>query len=778
MRFMPQRVRFRPRAVGTGLVAAVVIAFIAGGLARLQINTGVSSFTPREDPATHAMQKVSSSFGGDPIVVLTESKAKGQALSSGQLPRLLQLEGQLSRLPDVASVYGPATVLNQISGQAHDLLAELSGYRDALQSKAAADARARGASPNEVRDAGARATAGFDSRYGSLIVQGLPAGLPTLHNERFVHQVVFDKAGEPRPQWHFVVPSADSVSILVRPRPNLSQEATERLTANVQQSVRNAGLDSRRVTVSGVPAIVSALGTEVRHEVPYLGGVAVFAVGAWFLLMRWTAWRRRLLPLVTTATATGLLLAAFGWCAHPISLGAVALLPILLGVGSDFMTYLQRRIQRRVVLTVALATAASFAGLAATPLPVVQELGLTLAAGILVAVAVAFLLTWRFPPAPDHNVAWGPKAHSAVAPRPQSRRAARPKRITAGALVGVLAVGGWLVVPSLPLNGDFQSFAADLPALQDARHVENIIGSSGEIDVSLSGSNVVSKDAVDWMRRKQDAIVTAHGDQIRPTLTPATLLRFLGPSPTDEQLDAALRLLPSYLTNSVIRDDRHMAVMSFGVKLTSIQQMQGLRDDVTKILGRPPAGIRADVTGLPVLGVSASQAVSRDRYLANVLGTVAAGAVLALGLRRRGDALRAIVAAATATGLGLLGMWLLGIALTPITVAVGSLTAAVGCEFTVVLAEAARHGDGGMRRAAALAAGASATGYSVLTLSGLGIVRQFGALLSITVVLAFISAWFVVWAWPDSTANPESAEVSSQSADDDLTEQSYAQRTV
>lgn len=778
MRFMLQWVRLRPRAIGTGLVAMVLIAFIAGGLARLQVNTGVNSFTPREDPAAHALQNVSSSFGGDPIVVLAESKTKGQAFTSEQIPRLLQLEGQLSKLPDVASVYGPATVLNQVTGQTHDLLAELSGYRDALQAKAADDARAKGASPGAVRDAVAQATAGFDSRYGSLLVQGLPAGLPTLHNEHFVHQVVFDKAGQPRPQWHFVVPSSDSVSILIRPSPNLSQAATERLTANVRQSVHSAGLDTRKVTVSGVPAIVSALGAEVRREVPILGAVAIFGVGAWFLLMRWTAWRRRLLPLVTTVTATGLMLATFGWCSHPISLGVVALLPILLGVGSDFMTYLQRRVEVRVVLTVAIATAASFAALAVTPLPVVQELGLTLAAGILVAVGVAFPLNWRFPPASHRNVVGERAANSSEGAVPRTRSVSRSRRIAAGAVVSVLAVGGWLAVPSLPLNGNFQSFAADLPALQDAHHVENIMGSSGEVDVSLSGPNVVSKETVDWMRRKQDAIVTAHGDQMRPTLTPATLLRFLGPSPTSEQIDAALRLLPSYLTNAVIRDDKHMSVMSFGVKLTNVQQMQGLRDDVTKILGDPPAGVRTEVTGLPVIGASASQAVSMNRYLPNVLGIIAAGTVLAFGLRRRGDAVRAVAAAGIATGLGLLGMWLLGIALTPITVAVGSLTAAVGCEFTVVLAESVRHGDRGMWRAALLAAGASATGYSVLLFSGLGIVRQFGALLTFTVALAFVSAWFVVRVSPGVAANPGSLEVSSSSVDDDVTEQPYAQRAV
>lgn len=763
------RLRGRPaRVLGGMLLAAAMITLLVGGLGKLQVKTGVDSFIPPDDPTAHALGEVAASFGGDPVVVLIESRRPGELLSPSGVGRLLALEGQLSRHPDVASVYGPATVLNQIAGQAQDLLAELTGYRDGLRARAEREARATGGSPGEARRAGDEAIAEFDRRYGSLLAEGIPGGLPTLHNDKFVRTVVFTEAGEPRPQWHFVVPEADAVAVLIRPRQDLDQDAGERLVTDVRKAVDGADLAARRVTVSGVPAVVAVLGGQVRHEVPVLGGVALLAVGAWFLLLRWTRWRHRILPLITTVTATGLTFALFGWLERPITLGAVAFLPILLGVGSDFMTYLHRRVGRRVVVSVALATAASFGALAVTPIPAVRDLGITLGVGICLALVVALAVAWRFrdtghdhPGTPGTGLDRGPSASSV-------RRRSRGHRIAVGIVVGVLAVTGWALLPDLPLEADFQSFAADLPVFTDARHVEDVLGSSGEIVLAITGDDTVTGESLAWMRRAQDKIIAAHGDRMRPTLSPPTLLRFLGASPTSDQLEAALRLAPRYLTTSVIRSDERMSLLSFGVRLDNAAELRMLRDDIRQSLPPPPDGLSVQVTGLPIVAASAHEMVSAGRYLANMLGIAAAGVVLVVGLRRRGDAVRAVAAAAMATGIGLLGMWLAGIALTPITVAVGSLTAAVGCEFTVVLADAVRRRDAGIRRAVLLAAGASATGYSVLMLSELSPVRQFGGLLVATVGLALACAAFVVWLTVRPGPKPGTGELSPSPADEDL----------
>jgi predicted RND superfamily exporter protein len=152
-----------------------------------------------------------------------------------------------------------------------------------------------------------------------------------------------------------------------------------------------------------------------------------------------------------------------------------------------------------------------------------------------------------------------------------------------------------------------------------------------------------------------------------------------------------------------------------------------------------------ELTGLPMVAARGSELVSADRVLANILGIAVAGTVLAIGLRRRTDAVLAVGSAVLATGAGLFLIWLSGTELTPITVALGSLTAAVGCEFAVVLAEAARRGRSPLRIAVPLVTGASVLGYVVLLASGSAVVRQFGLQLAGAVVLSMLSSLVVLW---------------------------------
>lgn len=741
----PRRPLRGRRGVALAVGIAVVLVFVLGGVARLQIETGVKSFVPAGDHTAKATAKVASAFGGDPMVVLLESKEPHELLSKENLPALLRLEGELSHLKNVAALYGPATVLNQIAGQAQNLLAELVGYRDGLRAQAAAKARRDGKSKTQANAAGQGATSDFDERYSSLLARGLPGGLPTLYNQKFVTNVVFNAAGEPRPQWDFVVPAEDAVAILVRPNQDLDQDAVEQLVRSVNDIVAKSAVKTDRVTVSGVPAIVSALGGQVRQEVPILGGLALLGVGAWFVFMRWTRRRFRLLPLAATLTGTASTLALAGWLSIPVSLGVVAFLPVLLGVGSDFMTYLHRRVEQRTVIAAALATAASFGALTITPIVAARELGMALGVGVVIALLVS-LVAQRWLLGETGVVDEQPPIEAGRLYLPtRPARASLRTRVAAGVTACLIATAGWASLPSLALAADFQALASNLPAFDNARHIESVMGSSGEIAIALTGKDTVTKESLDWMNRAQDVVIAAHGDEMRPVISPPSLFEFLGRAPTADQLESALRLLPKYLATSVMRSDQSMSILSFGVKLDDAERLQSLRDDVIRILPPAPPGIEVEITGLPMVAVSGYEALSANRYLGAALGILVAGLVLLLTLRRRTDALLAVAAATLTTGFVLLGMRLGGIGLNPLTAAIGSLAAAVACEFTVVLAEAVRRRDVGIQRAVLLAAAASATGYGVLGLSNLTIIREFGLLLAITVGFAAAAAHFVVW---------------------------------
>jgi predicted RND superfamily exporter protein len=728
--------------VATALVLLTVAAFTAGGLARLRIETGVSSFLPSGDPAARELDRLARSFGGDPVLVLLESRAPRALLGPEQLLRLLQLEGRLSGLHDVAVVYGPATTLNQIAIQTQGLLAEISGRRDGLRAAAEASARRGGATAAAASAVGERAIRRFELRYGSLLVRSLPVGLPTLRNPRFAESVVFGGQEGPRPQWRYIVPAPDAVAILVRPRQGLDQAGTERLVGAVRAAVADSGLETRRVTVTGAPAVAAALGGQVRTEVPLIGTVALAAVAVCLLAVGWTRPRRRLVPLLAMLVATGLTLALFGWRGQPLSLGVVAFLPVLLGVGTYYPIYLAQRAHRRLVLVMAGAAAAGFGALALSPLPFVRELGIALATGVLLAVAVGLVLAPRLGVEP---------------PDPRTGDGPPPGRVRRGVAVGVLvalvglAAGGWAQLPHLPLEAHPDRLAAGLSALDEARHAERIVGASGEVDVVLRGGDVLTPTALRWMRSAEDTVVVRYGDRLRPGLSAPDLLRFLGDAPTGRQITAAMRLLPSYLTGAVVREDGREAIVSFGARLGDLATQRDLLDDLRTALPPAPPGYQVEVTGLPVAAARGYDLVSTGRYAGNLAGVAAAGLVLLVGLRRRRDAVRAVAAALIATGVGLCALWLLGIALTPVTVALGSLTAAVGCEFTVLLAEARRRGDAVLARSVQLAAITAAVGYAALALSELAMIRQFGLLLAGSVCLSLLTAVCVTVALPGTT---------------------------
>jgi hypothetical protein len=570
----------------------------------------------------------------------------------------------------------------------------------------------------------------------------MPAGIPSVRNQGFVNSVIFGPDGGTRPAWRYLVPTPNAVTILVRPREDLDEAGTRRLVSSTRDLVAHAGLATTRVTVTGTPTVFADLGQRVQREIPLLGAVALGLIIACYLGISWTKRRRhRLLPLAATLGSTALTLAGCGWFGVRLSLGAVAFLPILIGIGSDFPAYVVHGAPRRRVMVAAGASAVGFASLSLSPLPFVRDLGLALGLGVMLAVMLAFVMR-RFVVQPE--LAEEMPTHMPAPATPL------PRRIRALVLVVVALVAalGWVMLPRLEVRAQPDELAAGLPSVVDAKHAEDVIGSSGEVDVLLRGPNVRSVESLDWMRRAEDAVVLQYGGSLRPAVTLPDLVAFLGPNPTPEQLNAGLDLLPHYLVAAVLSDDGHRAVISLGISLQDLREQRDLLAGMRAALPPPPPEMTAEVVGLPAAAARGYELVSEHRYLANVVGIAAAGLVLFIGLGQRSDALRAVLAAVLATGWGLAGAWLLGLPLSPLSVALGSLTTATACEFSVLLAHAVRGVGGTLRRTVAVAALAAALGYLSLTLSDLAILREFGLLLAGTVGLSLLAATLTVRLFP------------------------------
>lgn len=732
------------RGQGGRRIAAAALAgvLMVVGLLRLDVDTGVTSFLPAGADSAQELEALQRSFGGDPIVVLLTAAEDGELLGPERLPELLRVEGELAALDDVAVVYGPATAINQVAAQAQQLLATISGRRDGLRDRARRDALARGASAQQAGQEAERATKAFDQRYGALLAGGLDAGLPTLRNNSFVRSVAYAQDGRPRPQYRFLLPSPRSVSVLVRPREQLDQLDTDALARAVRVRVAKAELGEMEVQVSGAPVLSAALAQTVRRELPLLGALAVVLVGSVLLVMGRGPFRRRMAPLLAASVATAATLAVLGLLGLPLSLGMLALMPILIGIGNNYPVYLSEPARRRTVATVAVASAGGFATLLLSPLPFVRGLGLSLAVGVLASFGVALL--GRDQDAVPGPLEAGPVAAPDVAAAGAPRKGTRRRPVALLCLAVVLAAAGWWQLPDLPVQASPQSTARGLPAVEEAERAEQVLGSTGEVSVVLRGPDVLRPEALAWSSRAEEAIVVELGGQLRVLASPQSLLGFLGPDPTPQQVLAATDIVPRYLLGAVVRSDRRASVVTLGVRIADLGALQELLRDVRAVLPTAPSGFSVEVAGLPVVAVDGFAALGRDRLLPNAAALLVLALVVGVGLRSAREALWALLAAALAAGWGFALVAASGIAVSPLLVALGALVAAVGCEFTILGREASRAGSAGVAHAVTTAAATGIAGFAALLLSDLRIIQEFGVALVASLILAFLSARLVV----------------------------------
>jgi predicted RND superfamily exporter protein len=715
--------------------AILLVAAVLGvlGVARLHVETSLSSFLPASDPALTQYDRLAGQFGGDPLVVLVRSDQDLGMFQSNELLHLLQAEGQLSKVAGVKTVYGPATMLNQIAGQAQHLILELMGRRDALIAQAKALAKAQGASTRQIAAAGAAAQAKFDARYGPVIVAGMPAGLPTLLNAGFATKVVFGQDGTPGARWRFMVPDRATVAILVRPKAGIDSHLLSRIVGSAERIAVTLNSKHVHAQVTGSPALIAAMSTQVQDEGPWLALGALLAVALCYLIgARSLSRSRRWMPVALTCESAVVALGIWGWTGRPATLGVVAFAPIVLGIGAYYPTYFALGAAPRTVVTVALATASGLGTMMFSPLPVVRDLGAMLTLGVLSAVVLAAV-------ARPILVDSSPPLRVDTAPPERSARSVTAIRWAAAGLA-VAAVVGWILFPSISLRTDVNHFAGGVPALAAATQAEGILGSSGEVDLMLSGPDVTTPAALAWQGSAGDAIALQVGDSMRAAASLSSILNFLGAAPTKTEIAAAIRLMPPYLLSSVLNSRHTQVLTAFGVRVDDLGTLASTLKEASSVVPPPPAGYQQSFVGLPVVLIRASELVASHRIIANVLGIAAPLLIFAIGLRRRRDVLRAAIAAVAATGLGFLLVSLTGGSLDPLTVGLGALTSGIACEFTVVYSEAVESGDRRLRGAIGLVAGASLVGYAVLMLSGLDVIRGFGTLLAGSIALAAVAS--------------------------------------
>ena len=443
------------------------------------------------------------------------------------------------------------------------------------------------------------------------------------------------------------------------------------------------------------------------------------------------------------------------------------------------------------VAIAAAATAAGFLVLALSPVPMVRGFGLLLVAGIALALGCALTLgvaalagSARRGPRPPAFEALAPalrgagelivanraalavRRRGAAAGRGALRLAtAHPGRVVLVALA--IAVAGWGLETQTRVESDLTKLVPQNGAIHDLQALQRSTDVGGEIDVVVSGPRVTDPAVVKWMTSYQSDVLKRFGYSAKrgcgkAELCPAFSLPDLfqgGQNTTRQQIEGLLDAVPAYFSQGVITADRRTATMAFGIRLMPLdrqdQVIRGMRDRL-----HPPAGIDAELAGLPVLAAEANAAVSSPwRRLGTLLAGLAAVAlVLLIAFRAWQRAFVPLLPIALATGWSALVLFALRIPLNPMSVVLGALVIAISTEFSVLLAERYRAERGAghepgeaLQRtysstgAAVLASGSTAiAGFAVLVVSDIKMLRDFGFVTVVDLTVALLGVMVVL----------------------------------
>jgi uncharacterized protein len=668
------------------LIAPLVLLTGAGAFAatRLDTSAGTDTLVSKGSPEFKATEEFHENFGDEPVIVLVKEDLRRLVLTDDLEP-LFELEEclaggtQLARtlprkekspLPPVCdriaalrpskSVFGPATFLYlSVAGIQQALQGQIGGAGQAAQlagQRAARAAAKRGASSAEQQRAASVAAQQVLSRFQqSLIDVALRYGItsiPRLDDPGFVSRVVFDQskpAGTPKERFGYLFPSKDAAQIIVRLRPDMSDAERHEAIGLFQRAVEEPRfkLSAGSYVVTGAPVVVDAGARELRDQTILLLVVAglVMALTLLLILPR----PLRLLPLGVAIAAGAMTLGLVALFGGSLTVGAIAMLPVLVGLAVDYAIQFQARFNearaegappgRAVAIAAAgggpvigaacLATIAGFAVFALSPSPLVRSFGLLLVIGVALAFLVALtaglaalgLSAWRGAstpaPAPSGRLSRAGERLRPVGISAIAMAMARPGRVLAAGLL--LAVCGWVASAGTKVETDIRELAPpNLKALEDLEELEQETGISGDVNVTITAADPISPEVISWAEDFQRRVLARHGfssasascadAQICPALS---LTDFFGGegsaggSSTSSSLPASdiralVQALPCFISQIVISHRGECrpsgttpigdtADIAFGIRVQPLSDQQELIDDIRAQLD-PPAG--------------------------------------------------------------------------------------------------------------------------------------------------------------------------------------------
>lgn len=763
------------------------------GILRLRPDARVDLLTDQTSAVYKDQALFADTFGADPVVVMAQPVGGTSLITPDHMVGLSHLEGKLHLVPGVKKVYGPGTLINTLAISTTTVMLNACGQEGKTAENAARQqAIAAGKSQAEQDQAGQQAFQQAVSACAQRYAAAFPSlGVPAINNPTFIAGVLMEPDGQHvRPFWNWALPDISHAVITVRLDRNASLDQVRQIVSIVN-GASTAGdlkeLHDLHFVATGSPVLTLSVADAVFTALKFLVPLALLAV----LLVALLALGRSTLLTIAVAGLAALWTGGLaGWLGLPVTPATLVVLPVVLGLATDYFIQSVNRMMDADVPAVArlstaargvlpatglaaLATAAGMLAFAVSGIPLVRQFGVFMALGVAMAYLANYLvglpaLQFLFQRAP------------ALFEPTRIRRIAGPRLRALGGLSAAVAIVitvagliGWAGLPGIKMQTDPSRLVAPGdPAVAQAEQVRQAIGMAGEIDLVLQGTDPSSAAAVTWLDSTSKRVVAdSQGDLRQLETLPGFLAGFnQGALPDANRTSLILSRIPGYFSGAVYdpKTDQALAILGL-TRVTSVERQQTLVSDLSRASATAPGGYRAYPAGLAVLANQALTEMQREQLILTGLAVLLVLAVLVLGYRRLMPALLAIlptlVAAGAATALLFLAGALFNLRSSPISILLGGVVVAFATEFGVLwLARyraerreglepetASATASAGVGPAIAASALALIAGFAVLAISPVPAVRDFGLwsafdlLLATAAVLALLPPLTRAW---------------------------------
>jgi len=606
------------------------------------------------------------------------------------------------------------------------------------------------------------------------------------------------------------VPSNVLTLVQITLAQGLSEDAKSATLKNVESLIANNGPPPGvKISVSGSAAFSEQMKTEMGSSMAVLiGSAMVLMVIVLGILFAYAS--HRFLPVLFVGIGLTTAMGFMGLAGIQLNMAVLGAFPVMIGLGIDYGIQFHARLDEEArkgsldkavsvtvtrtgpaVMYAMLATCMGFIAMFISTVPMIRSFGLVAMIGVMSCYAIslvgiptiAHLLNYT-PKQQKTDVCYavGEGACDNIPSQTQGvpgsgiqkksswsygqfltdisvKIAKNPLPILL--IAGMIALVGFQIDPQIPIETSENAFVpSDMPAKVQMDKVTGILGSTSTADFIIRGNRVTDLDTIQWMKEFQDYELTHHTELTRATSIVTYILAYNGGAMPEDQnkLNAVIEKIPAEVKKPYLSGSMEGVIRFNTIKMemSSMNELKVQMEKDIKFL-QPPTGITLAPVGSFYLFTSLINGLVSSKEAMTLLGFVLVFVFLAL-VYRHVQAVTPLVPIIFIVGWNAVAMYVLGIAYTPLTATLGSMTIGVAAEYTILVMEryaeeeerlhdhiaAIQESVNKIGTAITISGLATFFGFSALCLSSFPIISNFGITTLIAVGFSLVGAIFIM----------------------------------